>query len=81
MRIKNDGTASGRVINMRKTTVFTIANQKDGTGKTTTAYNLAFAISNEGKKVLLIDFDPQGNPTMCFGIEQPINFPAPCSTL
>ncbi|MFB0846539.1 ParA family protein [Paenibacillus oleatilyticus] len=51
--------------------IITVANQKGGTGKTTTAYNLAYALSHEGKRVLLVDFDPQGNLTLCFGIEQP----------
>ncbi|MEJ8544741.1 ParA family protein [Brevibacillus borstelensis] len=32
---------------------------------------MAYALSNEEKKVLLVDFDPQGNLTLCFGIEQP----------
>ncbi|MEK5281722.1 AAA family ATPase [Paenibacillus sp. FSL H7-0735] len=70
-----EALASGRGIDMRKTTVNTIANQKGSTGKTTTAYNLAYALYNEGKKILLIDLDPQGNLTMYFGIEQPDKLP------
>ena len=56
---------------MEKCKIMTIANQKGGTAKTTTARNLGNALADMGKRVLLVDFDPQSNLSMSFGIERP----------
>src|SRR5437660_11192652 len=53
-------------------TVIAVANQKGGAGKTTTTANLGAALALRGRRVLLVDLDPQGNLTSAFGLEKDV---------
>ena len=64
-----------------RATTIAIVNQKGGTGKTTSTENIGVALAMEGKRVLLVDTDPQASLTVCMGSTQPDELPVSLSTV
>jgi len=63
------------------TNVIAVANQKGGVGKTTTCTNLGIGLAQNGKRVLLVDTDPQGSLTISLGYPQPDQLPVTLATV
>ena len=63
------------------TNIIAVANQKGGVGKTTTCANLGIGLSQQGKRVLLVDTDPQGSLTISLGNNQPDSLPVTLATV